>query len=134
MGITACCILLVISTMELTPVTAQTLPRFVRKVEVDTPKKQVPTLQTTTNEKPKPVTIQPNKNTSKPKTRTRPKFVNGHSRRQNSQYQRVRGTNSPNLRYCCGPSGYCKPCKDQSIPAQTGTVALPLWIQQLYGK
>jgi hypothetical protein len=44
------------------------------------------------------------------------------------------GTNSPNLRYCCGPSGYCKPCKDQSTPAQTGTVALPLWIQQLYGK
>ena len=37
-------------------------------------------------------------------------------------------------RNCCGPSGYCKACKDQSIPAQTGTVALPLWIQQRYGK
>ena len=26
------------------------------------------------------------------------------------------GANSPNLNYCCGPSGYCKPCKDQTRP------------------
>merc|ERR1711962_988523 len=43
------------------------------------------------------------------------------------------GTNSPNLKYCCGPSGYCKPCKDQTKD-QRGLVVLPLWIRQLYGK
>jgi len=43
------------------------------------------------------------------------------------------GTNSPNLKYCCGPSGYCKPCKDQS-QGERGVVVLPVWIRQLYGK
>ena len=37
-------------------------------------------------------------------------------------------------RNCCGPSGYCKACKDQSSSKQTGSVALPIWIQQKYGK
>ena len=43
------------------------------------------------------------------------------------------GANSPNLKYCCGPSGYCKPCKDQTRPVG-GPINYPAWISQIYGK
>ena len=43
------------------------------------------------------------------------------------------GANSPNLNYCCGPSGYCKPCKDQTRPVG-GPINYPAWISQIYGK
>ena len=43
------------------------------------------------------------------------------------------GANSPNLNYCCGPSGYCKPCKDQTQPVG-GPIDYPAWISQMYGK
>ena len=36
------------------------------------------------------------------------------------------GANSPNLNYCCGPSGYCKPCKDQTRPVG-GPINYPAW-------
>ena len=49
-------------------------------------------------------------------------------------WQSVRGSNSPSLRYCCGPSGYCKPCRDQSETQRPGTPVYPAWIAQLYGK
>ena len=44
------------------------------------------------------------------------------------------GANSPNLKYCCGPSGYCKPCKDQTRPVVGGPIKYPAWIAQIYGK
>ena len=43
------------------------------------------------------------------------------------------GANRPNLKYCCGPSGYCKPCKDQTRLAG-GPINYPAWISQIYGK
>ena len=43
------------------------------------------------------------------------------------------GANRPNLKYCCGPSGYCKPCKDQTRLAG-GPINYPVWISQIYGK
>ena len=41
--------------------------------------------------------------------------------------------NLPNLKYCCGPSGYCKPCRDQTRPVG-GPINYPAWISQIYGK